>query len=124
VLEGLNILIAEDMVLNQKVLNFILHRQGAKVTNVLNGKEAINLLKQYKYDIVLMDIQMPEMDGLTAIRYIRQDLKDNTPVIGITAGINPDENQECLDLGMNACVSKPVEPAALCNLILESIQNA
>lgn len=117
-LEGLNILIAEDLPLNQKVLQYMLRQRGAAVTGVENGRDAIDSIRQNRFDLVLMDIQMPEMDGLEAIQRIREELKSNIPVIGITAGINDEESKTALKLGMNACLAKPLQPDTLCELIL------
>lgn len=123
-LDGVNILVAEDNILNQKIANFILKKQGAAVHSVLNGKEAIDLLSQENaFDIVLMDIQMPGMDGFKATKYIRKDLKNNIPIIGLTADLVAAATEECTQAGMNACVCKPFDPKSLCNLILSMIKD-
>jgi CheY-like chemotaxis protein len=122
-LDGINILVAEDNILNQKIANFILKKQGAAVHTVLNGKEAIDLLSQAnEFDIVLMDIQMPGMDGFKATKYIRKDLKNNIPIIGLTADLVAAATEECTEAGMNACVCKPFDPTSLCHLILSVIK--
>jgi CheY-like chemotaxis protein len=122
-LDGINILVAEDNVLNQKIANFILKRQGAEVRTVLNGREAIDLLLESNhFDVVLMDIQMPGMDGFKATRYIRQDMNNNIPIIGLTADMFVSDNEECIEAGMNACVCKPFDPNSLCELILSVIK--
>src|ERR1700722_1055913 len=95
-LNGINILVAEDNILNQKIANFILKKQGAVVQSVLNGKEAIELLAAANnFDVVLMDIQMPGMDGFMATEYIRKDLKNNIPIIGLTADMLVTATDEC-----------------------------
>lgn len=70
-----------------------------------------------------MDLQMPEMDGLTATKHIRQTMKNTTPIVAITAGRFADENELCLEAGMNACVFKPFEADSLCALIKNIVSN-
>ena len=120
-LTGKKILVAEDNVLNQKIANFILTKQGAAVEAALNGREAIELLQKNTYDVVLMDLHMPEVDGYEATEYIRNTLKNNIPIIGVTASSWEDEYETCTRLGMNACISKPFESRSLCELILSII---
>ena len=84
----------------------------------INGKEAIKLLDEEPFDIVLMDLQMPEMDGFTTIEYIRAELHNNIPIIALTAGVFVEDYERCERLGANACISKPVNQTVLCDLIL------
>jgi len=122
-LDGINILVAEDNVLNQKIANFILKKQGAEVQSVLNGTEAINLLlKTNNFDVVLMDIQMRGLDGFKTTQYIRKDMNNNIPIIGLTADLFATATDECTEAGMNACVCKPFDPNSLCELILSVIK--
>ena len=88
----------------------------------MNGKEAIDLLLKNAFDIVLMDIQMPEMDGYSAIKYIREEMKNNVPIIALTAGLFTDELHNCERIGANACISKPINPNSLCDLILNLVK--
>ena len=118
-LEGINILIVEDNSLNQKIANFILQKQGANITFAGNGKESIELIGRQDFDIVLMDIQMPVMDGYEATRYIRNVLKSEVPIVACTASSFEDETRECLEAGMNECICKPFESHVLCELILK-----
>ena len=122
-LKGKKILIADDNRLNQRILIFVLEKNGAKVTTANNGLEAIEHLKNDTFDTVIMDLQMPEMGGLEASTYIRETLNNKTPIIGLTANNLERDNKMCLDAGMNICVSKPFEPAELCSIISEIIQN-
>ncbi len=122
-LAGKKILIADDNRLNQKILIFVLEKNGAKVTTASNGLEAIEHIKNDTFDTVLMDLHMPEMGGLEASTYIKEVLKSTTPIIGLTANNLERDNKMCLDAGMDTCVSKPFEPAELCNIIVEIIQN-
>lgn len=118
-LSGLRILVAEDNKLNQKIVNFILQKHHASVTIANNGHEAITLLQDHTYDLVLMDLQMPEMDGQAATVHIRQVMNNHVPIVALTASTLANETQECLDLGMNSCISKPFDPTGLCELILK-----
>ncbi len=118
-LRGINILVAEDNKLNQKIANFILLKQNANVSIANNGEEAIEMLKEKTFDVVLMDLHMPVMDGLEAVRYIRQEMKSNVPVIAFTASTFDDESEKCLAAGMDACISKPFDATVLCSLILK-----
>jgi CheY-like chemotaxis protein len=118
-LSGINILVAEDNLLNQRVLSFIFQREGAQVDYVTTGRMAVDKLTVNNYDIVLMDLHMPEMDGLEAAKYIRETMKNNVPIVGITAGSFSNENEDCMSAGMNACIYKPFESQSLCNLIIQ-----
>lgn len=122
-LEGINILVAEDNLLNQRIVKFILNKQHAIVSTALNGQEAIDYLGQNPVDIVLMDLQMPEMDGYAATRYIRQNMKSNIPIIAVTASSSDKEQNDSLATGMNAYVSKPFDANSLCEMIFDMVKN-
>lgn len=117
-LTGYKILVAEDNTLNQKIATFILNKQGAKVTTVLNGLEAIKELEHNTYDLVLMDLQMPEMDGFETAAYIRNVLKSNVPIIALSASTMENEYQKCIDAGMCTCIIKPLDKDKLTTLIV------
>lgn len=121
-LTGTRILVVEDNVLNQKIVNFILAKQEAVVTMAMNGKEGISLLRNNHFDLVLMDLQMPEMDGYAAIKYIRQEMKSSIPIIALTASLFVDESAECIRIGANACISKPINSVEMCELILSMVK--
>jgi CheY-like chemotaxis protein len=120
-LDGINILVVEDNELNQRITNFILLKQHACIKNATNGKQAIEMLRQGDFDIVLMDLQMPEMDGIATTRYIRQELKKDVPIIGITADVFINDTPHCLEAGMNMCITKPFEAKTITSLILDVI---
>lgn len=105
----MNILVAEDNLINQKLIDHILSRLGYKVTLRENGQDAINEVNQHKYDIVLMDVQMPEMDGLEATRIIRQADINQPIIIALTANAMQGDQEECLRAGMNDYLSKPLK---------------
>ncbi|MEL7005972.1 MAG: ATP-binding protein, partial [Bacteroidota bacterium] len=120
-LDGLNILLAEDNRFNQLLETRILENLGASVTLAENGREAIDLLKNGKYHLILMDIQMPEMDGIDATRFIREEMKRDLPIIALTANAFKQELDKCLDIGMNSCVTKPFKKEVLVKKILENV---
>jgi CheY-like chemotaxis protein len=115
------ILVAEDNDINQVVTRTILSKAGYACDIVANGKEALEALKQKEYDIVLMDCQMPEMDGLEAARAYREFEKESPaaasrptlPIIALTANALRGDRELCLDAGMTDYLSKPITPPRL-----------
>jgi signal transduction histidine kinase/CheY-like chemotaxis protein len=111
------ILLAEDNITNQQVAVGLLRRLGLRADAVANGAEAIKALEIIPYDLVLMDVQMPDMDGLEATRRIRDPhstvRNHEVPIIAMTASAMQSDREECLNAGMNDYVSKPVSPQAL-----------
>ena len=107
----LQILIAEDNLVNQKVISKILGRLGYRVDVASNGLEALEAFSMRLYDVVLMDLHMPEMDGLEATRRILSELEeDEQPVIvAMTAAVMQEDRERCRAAGMKAFVSKPVK---------------
>ncbi|HEY4336601.1 MAG TPA: response regulator, partial [Puia sp.] len=106
----LNILIAEDNLINQQVILYILQKLGYDPRIVENGKQALDAALNIGYDIILMDLQMPEMDGLEATRLIRRSrLVDQPVIIALTANTMEGDEEECLQVGMNDYVGKPVK---------------
>ncbi|WP_448204716.1 ATP-binding protein [Azospirillum sp. sgz302134] len=114
-LPNLRILAADDNQINRDIVRGILERAGHHVTLAEDGGEAVRLAKAQPFDLVLMDIQMPDMDGLTATRLIRQLGTPNSriPVIALTAHASGSSRPECIDAGMNGFVAKPLRPAEL-----------
>jgi signal transduction histidine kinase/CheY-like chemotaxis protein len=119
VFEGRRLLLVEDDVRNIFALSSVLEPLGAKVLIARNGREALEQLERNKdVEIVLMDIMMPEMDGLTAMKEIRkQERLARLPIIALTAKAMPDDQQRCLDAGANDYVTKPVDIEKLMSLI-------
>jgi len=115
------ILLAEDNTVNQIVALGILKKLGFRTDAVANGLEAIEALKSFPYDLVLMDMQMPEMDGMEATRQIRnprtQCPNPNIPIIALTANAMQEDRDKCLEAGMNDYISKPVILMALAQVI-------
>jgi signal transduction histidine kinase/CheY-like chemotaxis protein len=112
------ILVVEDNVVNQKIISAILRKSGYDVEITSNGREALETLERRSFRLVLMDVQMPEVDGLEAARRIRRDQRwTDLPIIAMTARAMDGDRESCLEAGMNAYVSKPVEPDHLLRII-------
>jgi len=114
-LSGIQVLLSEDNEINQQVAREILESAGLKVTLANNGREAVDAVQQNEFDVVLMDIQMPVMDGYAASREIR-NLKSeirNIPIIAMTAHAMAGDREKSLEAGMNDHVAKPIDPNAL-----------
>ena len=115
------ILLAEDNITNQQVALGILKKLGLRADAVANGVEAVKSLEAFPYDLVLMDVLMPELDGLSATRIIRDPQSavrnHHIPVIAMTAYAMKGDREKCLEAGMNDYVSKPVEPQALMDML-------
>ena len=111
------ILLAEDNITNQQVAVGILKKLGLRADAVANGAEAIKALETLPYDLVLMDVLMPEMDGLEATRQIRNPQSavrnHQIPIIAMTANAMQGDREKCMEAGMNDYVSKPISPNAL-----------
>ncbi len=115
-LRGLRILVVDDSDINLEIACSLLEREGAEVQTAANGEEALTTLKAdavAAIDAVLMDIQMPVMDGLEACRILRQELRMTLPVIALTAGALVDERERALEAGMTDFLSKPLDPAVV-----------
>jgi PAS domain S-box-containing protein len=121
-LEGIRVLVVDDSDIKLEVAQLILEAQGATVKTALNGQEALDWLHQYPdgVDIVLMDIQMPVMDGYATARAIRQDLHwKNLPIVALSAGVFPDLQDAALDAGMNGFIAKPIDAELVASEILK-----
>jgi signal transduction histidine kinase/CheY-like chemotaxis protein/HPt (histidine-containing phosphotransfer) domain-containing protein len=119
-LPSLNILLAEDNIVNQRVAVSILEKRGHVVQPVNNGKEALAALACEHFDIVLMDVQMPEMDGLeatAAIREMEQHSGRHIPIIAMTAHAMKGDRERCLEAGMDDYLAKPVDAKALMEVL-------
>ena len=112
-LKGLRVLAVEDNELNRMVLQVILKKCEVIVSIAHNGQEAIDLIQSKEFDIVLMDVQMPIVDGLEATKYIREELKLTIPIIGLSANAMREEVEICKQAGMNDYLVKPYSERAL-----------
>jgi len=123
-LPRLRILVAEDNAINQRVIDSLLRRQGWTALLAGNGKLACEAWEREAFDLILMDIQMPEMDGLEAARWIRQRERDRQcanpiPVVALTAHASQAQHDQCMAAGMDGVVTKPVSLSALVKCIAE-----
>jgi CheY-like chemotaxis protein len=123
--KSLKILVAEDNKINQKVVRAMLQRIGHSVTIAENGQVAVDEVKQKRFDMVLMDIMMPIMDGIQATLAIRSMglSKSELPIVGLTASFQHSELDYYLDSGMNDCLGKPVKLASLKRAIVQAVRN-
>lgn len=110
---GKKVLVAEDNPINALLLKKYLKAWLLETTVVINGREAVEALRQQLFDLVIMDTRMPEMDGFEAARIARNDLKINTPILSLSATVLPEEIQQAYEAGMNDTLSKPFEPEKL-----------
>jgi CheY-like chemotaxis protein/HPt (histidine-containing phosphotransfer) domain-containing protein len=123
----LQILLAEDNPVNQRVAAGILEKRGHRATIVENGLQVMQALEVQKFDAVLMDVQMPEMDGLRATKAIRQRERTNgghIPIVAMTARAMKGDREECLSAGMDDYVSKPIQSRELMAAIDRAMQKA
>jgi CheY-like chemotaxis protein len=115
-LRSLRILVAEDNRVNQLVVTRMMEKQGHTVTVSASGREAIEALTRDNFDVILMDIHMPELDGLQATRMIRareQYTGHHIPIIAVTAFAMKGDAEKCLEAGMDAYISKPIRASEL-----------
>jgi len=117
ILKGKKILLVEDNEINRLVASITLNQYGADITEAINGIEAVEAVKNMPFDLVLMDMQMPLMDGLEATKIIRNEIGSAVPVIALTANAIKGESDKCYAAGMNDFISKPFEELALIGLI-------
>lgn len=119
-LKGLAILVVEDNELNQQVAKGLLEYNGASVTIANHGGEALEMLRIASFDCVLMDVQMPVMDGLEATQLIRANPQwSDTLVIAVTANADQHHRELCQNAGMNDFLAKPIDPERLVNMLLK-----
>jgi len=118
----LSVLLVEDNLLNQKFASATLRKQGHKIDIAENGKTAIEKFEKNEYDLILMDIQMPIMDGITASKKIREiederNSKNKVKILAVTAYAMENDRQKCLTAGMDEYLTKPFKPDELCDMI-------
>jgi CheY-like chemotaxis protein len=121
--QGSRVLLVEDEPINREVMLFLLEDAGLSVDVAVNGEEAVLMAPGGDYAIILMDIQMPFMDGIDATLVIRQLPElSSVPILAITANAFDEDRERCLAAGMNDHICKPVEPDALSKTLLHWLQ--
>ena len=117
-LQNKKILIADDNIMNRKAVKRAMSNYGAIVTEVINGEEAINKVIQDTFDIILMDIQMPIIDGIEATKIIREKLNIRTPIVALTGTDSQEQVDLCLSMGMDGYIMKPFTKETLLQPLL------
>jgi CheY-like chemotaxis protein len=122
----LRVLLAEDNAVNQKIAMRVLEKHGHHVTVAADGRQALAALDRAIFDVVLMDVQMPEMDGFEATAAIRgreRETGNHLPIIAMTAHAMPGDRERCIAAGMDSYIAKPLKAAELIEL-LEKLADA
>lgn len=120
------ILVADDHEINRRAVQLVLAPTGAIITAVVNGAQAVEAASREAFDVIVMDVRMPEMDGREATRRIRAMDGPNrhVPIIAVTADTEADDKTACRDAGMTAFVGKPIDPVKLLNTVIEAVNSA
>ncbi len=118
----IKVLVVEDVALNQLLIKIIIADFGFDLDIAFNGKEAIDMVQKNEYDIILMDLHMPEMNGIDASRYIRQTMHLQIPIIALTADVTTLDVEKCKAVGMNDYISKPIDEKLLYSKIMKYLK--
>ncbi|RKS94016.1 PAS domain S-box-containing protein [Flavobacterium limicola] len=121
-MKNIKVLVVEDIVLNQLLMKTLLDDFGFERDIAENGKIAIEKLQENDYDIILMDLQMPEMNGFEATKYIRNTMHSTIPIIALTADVTTVDGDKCKAVGMNDYIAKPVDERVLYNKIIGTLK--
>jgi len=119
---ALRILVVEDNIVNQRFAVRVLKKQSWEVTTAENGREALKRMTETSFDLILMDIQMPVMNGVEAtveIRRLEENSSRHIPIVALTAHASADDQERCMKAGMDAYLSKPVSGSVLVSTIRE-----
>jgi len=122
--KNIKILVAEDNAINQLLISTILTQEGFEVLVAENGKIAVDKLFDADFDIILMDLMMPEMNGYDATEYIRKNLKglkSKIPIVAVSADVTKDVKEKCKEVGMNEYISKPYDAKHLIEMIYKIV---
>lgn len=122
-IQNIKVLVVEDIPLNQLLMKALLDEFGFEREFAENGRIAIEMLENNEYDVILMDLQMPEMNGFEATTYIREVLKLSTPIIALTADVTTVDFKKCIAIGMNDYIAKPVDERILYSKIVNLVSN-
>ncbi|MEN8222839.1 MAG: response regulator [Acidobacteriota bacterium] len=120
-LSDYSVLVVEDNSVNRMLLDYTLKREGFNVSSVINGDDALDILEKEKFDLILMDIQMPGKDGVEVTREIRRTSNKNIPVIALTANAMKGDREKYIDLGLDDYLSKPIKKRVLVNTVIKWI---
>ncbi|MBC7935600.1 MAG: PAS domain-containing protein [Rhizobacter sp.] len=120
--KNISVLVVEDIALNQLLMTTVLDDFGFQCDITANGKLAIDKMKANDYDIILMDLQMPEMNGFEATEYIRNTMKSDIPIIALTADVTTVDVAKCLAVGMNDYIAKPIDERLLYSKMLRLVK--
>lgn len=117
-----HVLLVEDSPINQRLASLLLSSLGCQITLANDGHEAVAAFEAGKFDLILMDLELPTMDGITASRTIRliesqRNTATRTPIVALTANISDGDRQACLAAGMDGCLSKPIPIEAIKKLL-------
>ena len=123
-LKNRRVLVAEDNKMNQLLIKSILDNYLAITELVENGEEVIEAAKKQNYDLILMDVQMPKVDGITATKLIRKDIDSKVPIIAMTAYVLPGEKEKCKEAGMNDYLSKPLDEREVISMLKKYMSTA
>ncbi len=124
-IKGSSILLVEDNEFNQQIASELLTDAGFQVDVAEDGQKSIEMLNKRPYDIVLMDMQMPVMDGITATREIRQDERfQNLPILAMTANVMEADIEKCREAGMQDHIGKPIDPDELFAKLLKWVKKS
>jgi PAS domain S-box-containing protein len=122
-LSGIHILLVEDNEINRQIARELLEQVGIRITEAVNGKESLKIVTQKTFDAVLMDLQMPVMDGITATKLIRKNNAfSDLPIIAMTANAMAGDREMCISAGMNDYVSKPINPSKLYEVLVRQVK--
>lgn len=122
-IKNVNILVVEDIIINQLLMKILLAEFGFNRDVAENGRIAVEMLQANTYDLVLMDLRMPEMDGFETTTYIRNTLNSNIPIIALTADLTSNDLAKCKEVGMDDYIAKPVDRDLLYSKIIELIKD-
>jgi signal transduction histidine kinase/ActR/RegA family two-component response regulator len=120
---GRRVLLAEDDEFNREIGEILLHAVGLLVDSAEDGQQAVEMALCTPYDLVLMDLQMPRMDGLEATRHMRATAGNSVPIVAMTANAFVEDREHCLEAGMNDFITKPVDPSKLYQIILNAFRS-
>jgi len=123
-LKGKSILLVDDNDLNRIIARTVLANYGVIIVEALDGAEAVDQLRTVKFDAILMDLQMPVMDGLEATCIIRREIDRDIPIIAVTANALKGDDENCFAAGMNAYITKPYDEQVLIRTLLECMVKA